>query len=372
METLVEAVTNHTYMTPNTAFNAICHPTASTVPERMGVLHSGIDRSDSRVLEGDQHVSPESGLDQRIVRARTLILDQAHIDLHDPIPFLPPSSSVIFQHINVQMHTDAVMIMRSSATCHCNTPTAIALSQTKTVTTDHKPSHHQNHHHHFAHARGRTGGRARAGACAIDRSMDITYLQRGHQGAPPRVADGRVLVADVQLGEGGVHLHAAPTRYGTRSNGGPSNAQKVNNKISDHEHKKRNYDNNVEIMITTSPSVRLFLPPPHPSVHQYIPLSLQLCFHHSAHPSISPSLRPSIHPPTHPPTHQFIHPSIHPSYACGEGRGERADVRAKLPPTPPHPHRPQSCPPDPTFSTSCWCCQTDIHQPTSDQAVCVE
>ena len=47
-------------------------------------------------------------------------------------------------------------------------------------------------------------------ACAVDRWT--SHLQCGHQGGLARGADGRVLVVDVQIGEGGVHLHADPNQ----------------------------------------------------------------------------------------------------------------------------------------------------------------
>ena len=52
-------------------------------------------------------------------------------------------------------------------------------------------------------------------ACAVDRWT--SHLQRGHQGGLARGADGRVLWLDVQLCEGGVHLHADPNQNATSS-----------------------------------------------------------------------------------------------------------------------------------------------------------
>ena len=70
-----------------------------------------------------------------------------------------------------------------------------------------------------------------------------SHLQRGQQGGLPRGADAlpMIVLAEVQLGEGGVHLHATSSRNGRRRKNGSRNANTVTTPFSEHEEKTNMY-----------------------------------------------------------------------------------------------------------------------------------
>ena len=166
----------------------LCAPTRIDAPERVGEL--------DRIV-----VVSKSGLHQRIVLARTRILDQARIDLHYS-PFPPETQHTPPHRTSACMHVIEAYVSRPiDIDVDVYNPTALQPPPTSSSSSL------------CMHARA-----DESGCCAIDRWT--SHLQRGHQGGLTRGADGRVLVADVQLGEGGVHLHAPPTRDATRCNDG--------------------------------------------------------------------------------------------------------------------------------------------------------
>jgi hypothetical protein len=145
-----------------------------------------------------------------------------------------------------------------------------------------------------------------------------SHLQRGHKGGLTLCADARTFLRiDVQLGEGGVHLHAASTRHGTRSNNGSRNAHTVlvTPQFSEHE---RNQKKCLWITIVGVNDNKV----------------------NNESPRVHQSVRPTINP-------------------RGERDG-RADVRAMLLQMPLHPHHPHGCVEHSNYELPCnWRCQTD-------------